>query len=211
MRSLLVTAVIALPASASAEMVRLDVSAFSKDLGGEFQLTIVTGDPGIAGAFSDLSPTTFQSFCMESGEGFSPGSIYSFVMNSTTVPGVSGPADPLDARTAYLYTKFRNGTLAALGYDYSAAGRQASAGLLQQAIWFIEEESLGMSNAFVESANAAVAPGGEWHGVGIGDVRILNLFGSDGSNMQDQLTLIPAPGGLGILGLSGCIIGRRRR
>ena len=56
--------------------------------------------------------------------------------------------DYLLPQTAFLYTMFRNGTLA--GYDYSGPGRALSADALQRAIWMFENE-LGMdgSNPFV--------------------------------------------------------------
>ncbi len=56
----------------------------------------------------------------------------------TASPGRRG-GDPLDPRTAYLYTKFVSGTLA--GYDYTpSTGRIFSAKALQDVIWYIEDE-----------------------------------------------------------------------
>lgn len=200
-------------AGASADTLRLDTSPYSAGNGGEFTVTQLTGptNAGLTGYPTDLAPGSFQTFCLENAEPFTPGGTYSFVLNTGAVlggGGASGGFDALDDRTAFLYTLFRNGTLP--GYDYGA-GRQASAADLQQAIWFIEDEPGGVNNGFVALANTAVAPSGAWFGVGLGDVRVLNLFDGSENNIQDQLTLLPAPGSLALLGVAGVAAGRRRR
>lgn len=176
------------------------------------------------GTFSN----SFQSFCMEFDEDLTlPQDLY--VRISTTAidqatGAITGPGshavnggetygDNLDARTAYLYTKFAQGELA--GYDYSASGREASALQLQRAIWYIEDESGGSFNSFVQLANNAVAQGGEWEGRGIGRVRVLNLYDDANytTHLQDQIYLsVPAPGAamLGTFGLVGLVALRRR-
>ena len=198
--------------------------------GGEFTLS-TDGGPGLLLNLSAYAATTknqtgstatpsFQTFCVEATEYIaSPMEI----MVSTTfinegTGAVTGPGshailgslsfgDNLDSRTAYLYTKFAQGTLA--GYNYGV-GRAASADALQKAIWSIEGEAGGViSNSFVTLANTAVASGGEWYGKGIGDVRILNTWtpghvDESAYKLQDQLYLVPVPGAvlLGMLGLS---------
>jgi len=171
---------------------------------------------------------SFQTFCVETHEYIMP-PYYGVEMDVSTTNvneatgAVTGPGshsiaggnwdkngvplgDNLDARTAYLYTKFATGTLT--GYDYTPGPkRQASAADLQKAIWFIENETGGVNNGFVALANDATTVGGEtdeWVGRGIGNVRVLNLYTeSTRVERQDQLYLIPAPAaiGLGILGL----------
>jgi len=176
-------------------------------LGGEFKITPVSGNsPGVTGKPADVGLDSLQSFCMQADELIAPGNIFRFEIN-TGVPSSAG-FDPLDARTAYLYTFFRNGVLP--GYDYGP-GRTASAIALQDALWFIEGEYLGVNNAFVAQADAAVAPGGVWEGKGIGDVRVLNLFNQDRSPAQDQLTIVPVPGSVALMGLAGLVLARRRR
>ncbi len=188
---------------------RLDSSPFSYASGGEFTVTPLAAFCGLSGLPADLSPVTFQTFCVEAGENFAPGGIYECVINTDAVEGGMGVggSDPLDARSAYLYTYFRMGAL--FGYDYGA-GRQASAGELQQAFWFIEGEAGGVNNAFVAQADAAVAVGGVWEGVGLGNVRVLNLWNDQFPKAQDQLTMIPAPA-TGLVLALGLGAMRRRR
>jgi hypothetical protein len=204
-----VSAVALVAFAAQADMIRLDTSAFSAGVGGEFTATPLSGNVGLTGLAGDLSGGSFQTFCMEYDEHFRPGNIFTVVINTGAVGGGTPSGfDPLDPRTAYLYTLFRTGTLGAYNYGSS---REDTARDLQRAIWFIEDENGGENNAFVALANAAVAPGGEWYGRGIGDVRVMNLYNENGTRAQDQLTLIPAPGALALLGLAGLGAARRRR
>ena len=109
--------------------------------------------------------------------------------------------DPLDQRTAYLYTQFRNGTLSAYNYGPGGNGDQTSANLLQNAIWHFEGENVGnqSSNPFVQAANNAVK-NGLWSG--LGNVAVLNLHFQDGRPAQDQLTMVPEPSTMALLGSS---------
>src|SRR6185503_5146810 len=100
-------------------------------------LTLAPMGPGVK------SPNSvFQTFCMELDEPVQLGFQWHYVLNSAAISGGGGAtagSDPLDPRTAYLYTQFWNGTLT--GYDYTPGpSRQQSAHELQTAIWFLEEE-----------------------------------------------------------------------
>lgn len=152
---------------------------------------------------------SFQSFCVEYNEHVSiPQTVYIVVSTSgptgsQAVMGgqVSPPEgilpDPLDAKTAYLYTLFARGQLS--GYNYApGAAREASADALQNAIWYIEgETALTTGAAFYAAALEATTPGNDslvtW--TGIGNVRVLNLYADKDYTvkLQDQLYLIPAP------------------
>jgi hypothetical protein len=191
--------------------------------GGEFTLS-TDGGTGLLLDLSAYATTTknqpgstatpsFQSFCVEGTEYVA--SPMQIMVSTTTAEGTSDShavlggklnGDDLDPRTAYLYTEFATGTLT--GYNYTLAGRAASAGDLQAAIWWIEGETSGVDNAYVTMANNAVAAGGEWYGMGIGNVRILNTWtpghiGDLNFKLQDQLYLVPVPAAvlLGMLGL----------
>ncbi len=189
------------------DLLQLLASPFYTGPGGAFTIKPVSGNsPGQTGMPADLSLDTFETFCMQADENISPGSIYSFVIN-TGVP-FEGGFDPLDDRSAYLYTYFREGILP--GFDYGA-GRAQSTADLQRALWFIEDESLGVNNAFVAQANAAVGVGGVWEGMGLGNVRVLNLFSPEGVPAQDQLTIIPAQGSTVLIALAAGLLIRHRR
>ena len=162
--------------------------------------------------------TSFQTFCVELDEEISPPHLIEQTVvnwdgtNSYAVYGGvdGGSPDPLDPRTAYLYTEFAKGTLS--NYDYPTTGtmpgsaRAGDAGQLQLAIYKIENE---ITDAladkalawFTEADNAVTT--GAW--TGIGNVRVLNLLdNSVVTPRQDMLYLVPVPGAvlLGILGLS---------
>ena len=166
----------------------------------------------------DGNAESFQSFCVEAIEYTAvPMNAYMSVQNAAlTGPGshawFGGLAggDDLDPMTAYLYTRFATGTLAALGYDYTLTSRAVSAQALQRVIWGIEGElgpgwtpAAGLEKTFYDAAFAAqVVNGGKW--TGIGTVRVIQMFDLNGANAQDQLYYIPLPGAilLGILGLT---------
>lgn len=208
--------------------------------GGEFTLAPLDNlvGPVITGTFSDIAslPGTFQSFCVETNEHISgnPETHYVDINTYATLGGAGGRVsggphgttiDPLDAKTAYLYTKFRSGSLAGSGYNYNTSGptpwRDSTAGALQEAIWAIEQEQsvgalTGLAKAFYDESVEATTLGadGKITWTGIGSVRVLNLYGDAGRTdyRQDVLCTIPEPGaGLLVLASLSLIPGFRRR
>jgi hypothetical protein len=169
----------------------------------------------------------WETFCLEKNETISFGTSYKAYINTETEAGSSaysggahgGYNDPLDPRTAYLFTRFMTMSLAS-GYNYTDPTLRANdANALQQAIWFIEgEDSTALSGKalqFYNEANTAVLSGA-W--TGIGDVRVLNLYTDAGAHAQDQLIMlpptvvIPLPGGAAMAGLTlGVAAARMRR
>ena len=132
-----------------------------------------------------------------------------FVVNAVSTTPDDPSGIPLDQRTAYLYTQFRNGTLANYNYGPGGIGDATSANLLQNAIWYFEGEGVsGAGNLFVDAANAAVSSGA-WSG--LGNVRVMNLFYQDGRKAQDQLTTVPEPSTMVLLGSGVAALCFRRR
>ncbi len=131
----------------------------------------------------------FKTFCMEWNEYFDSGRTYHADISTVAIRGGESIDDPLDERTAYLYTNYING-------QYAGVSEQD----IQDAIYYIEGEG-GVNNSLVAEATNAVA-GGAWSG--IGNVRVLNLWryydpqtGTYSGWAQDQLVtvgVIPAPG-----------------
>lgn len=214
--------------------------AYSSGAGGEF-IGRITGidvpamGPGVKILPDTAAYQTFQTFCLEYSEHFVPGVTYSWTMSTEAKNGgasgqfpVGSATDPLDARTAYLYTQFWRGALSQYDYVLGSTNRSVTSAQLQNAIWYLEGERTlaqiggvtSQAYLWVTEATTAVSSGGSWHqrwgANGLGNVRVLNLTDTAGNPVQDQLFLVPVPPaallGLGMLGgIGGIGVLRKRR
>jgi hypothetical protein len=167
-----------------------------------------------------ISKGSFQSFCLETNETMSFGPFFTVSGISAAAKnggsgGAVGGQDPLDVRTAWLYTQYIE-TPSVLNsvVGWSAASAIDRGTAMQQAIWRIEQETLFItSNTLANNLiNAAGAAG--WQDTG--RVYVLNMVNASGGNAQDQLYITPVPepeayamlaAGLGLMGF----VARRRR
>jgi PEP-CTERM motif len=170
-----------------------------------------SGGSGIVVTANEDPTTSYVSFCMQMSVGgpndFSTTMLVAGISDYATNQPVDQGGDEqgrdfLTSQTAWLYTQFRLNGLT--GFD----GSKSAYDSLSWAIWQLQGEAsipqddspesiTPLANSFIALADDAVASGY----TGIGDVRVLNLVYQDGSDAQDQLTLVPEPSSLELLGL----------
>ncbi len=190
-------------------------------------LSDTTNDGDLNGGEFLASPSgsgSFLTFCIEAGIHVSLGTTYNYTISPSAFSGGPdshsvGAGDPISAGTAWLYEQFYFGTLVdtdGVGTYFDAgthgglAARDYNAGVLQKAIWDLEDEAGDSGNYYVNlaithfgssaAARADAGPGSK--------VMAMNLWTiPDGADVQSQLIYVPDGGmtvallGLGLLGL----------
>jgi len=200
-------------AMATPYTVSLTTGPYTYVPGGEF-----TADPfgfeWVLPLYSDdtSTDTTFQTFCVETGETFVPGTSYDVILSDKSqLTDVT-----LNLGTAWLYHEFQSGTLQEYDYD-NLTGRKNDAGELQAAIWYLMVPSYSDPNNYysnlvqdssVTGFTDPFAPNNNTIGV-----KVMNLT-LNGVAIQDQLTCVPDASIMFLLGpafIALGILGRRKK
>lgn len=175
--------------------------------GGEFKAQITGG-------------SSFYTFCLEEFIHVGIPGTYDYTIDSRAFSGgpdnhdlPGNPAgDPLSKGTAYLYEQFFKGTLAgSTGGNYSD-NRSVNAGLLQLAIWTLEDEynhDKSGTNFYLNLVKGMFGSTGAFETVGPeSKVKVMNLWGPNRKDVQSMLIYVPDSGmtavllGLGLLSLA---------
>lgn len=191
--------------------------------GGEFTIggsgLVLSGY--VAGASgTSLNSGAFETFCLETDE-YTFGNAGSYLVNDKALLGGynTNDGDVLSKGAAWLYAQFASKTWEAGTpvYNYTpGSDRNASAGLLQNAIWYLENENTGSSNAFVTAAETefgSLANARLDNAAGGYGVYVLNTFSKTDLTgyAQDQLyynpTGLKTPDGGTTLMLLGVALG----
>ncbi len=190
-------------ATASPDVHVNDILKFSQGTGG-------ANGGGEFIATDTTTHTSFVTFCVQTSEHIDFSS--NFKVGSLNTYSIAGNA-PLQQQTAYLYTKFRDGTLS-VGGHLPSSYTNSNGSALQAAIWYFQlgrsfsgDSTATQTQALVNLANNAVSTH-QWEGTG--SVKIINLYyASNGANAQDQLCLaVPEPASLAGWTLMGiCFVG----
>jgi hypothetical protein len=229
---------VALVGTAQAATLTIEANAaYRTGQGGEFTIVAGSTDIALQGITSAYSPLArfvkgdgslggFETFCIEYNETISPTAPYDYSISSAAVAGGAGGRqpdghggtnDPVSIGTAWLYWQFSNGSLA--GYSYPLSGRQGSAGDLQNAIWYLEDEisltnpsaNIFISKAITMFGSIDAAKGNNNDAY---NVRVLNLVDVGGTGRhQDQLVRLVPEGGATVvlMGLALTCLGLIRR
>jgi hypothetical protein len=174
--------------------------------------------------------TAFTTFCLENFIHIQTNRSYTYTIDSRAMSGGTdnhdlpgNPAgDALSRGTVYLYTAFTKNQLpdhlsGSMPVGSYLDNHDRNAGLLQQAIWTLEDEynynkkqfhyGLGY-NPYLDLVYNLFGVAGAYETATSGSVKVLNLWGPNGKDIQSLLVYVPDNGmtavllGMGLLGLA---------
>ncbi|MHB9077045.1 MAG: hypothetical protein ACYC3X_06075 [Pirellulaceae bacterium] len=179
------------------------------------------GGPFRVKNFSNPSVPDLISFCLERDEylGFNT----TYTAQVSTIAQLGGvntnSGDPLDTKTAYLYSNFVKGTLNSLLTGWTANELKGVSTNLQEVFWFVEQElptfkenslSVNAKKLYdLAIANTKDNGGSLYH------VGVMNLYDANGGHKQSLLTTTaPEPATVviwSVFGVCGLLYARRRQ
>ncbi|MBL9203943.1 MAG: VPDSG-CTERM sorting domain-containing protein [Opitutaceae bacterium] len=167
-------------------------------------LTRIAGDSsgGLGGgAFNAATQFegNFRTFCLESTVTMSLGTTYYYSWSNV----VQNQNDPISLGSALLMNNYATG---AFGSNYAAWGGATG---LQQAFWYLENESNGVANQFVAYATSILGGSLLNNANGAYGVRVMNVWSnSNGTgDRQSQIAYYGVPDAGSTLALSAFALG----
>jgi hypothetical protein len=144
---------------------------------------------------------TFYTFCLEREVPLGFTETYTYDISDRAMGanadkhdplGAGAAGDPLSQGTAYLYEQFSKGLLG----DSDGAGsywdrHDLNAGLLQRAFWTLEDERDFGANPYVSLVKTLFGAEGAYATYTGSSVRVMNLWGRNGRDIQSQLIYVP--------------------
>jgi hypothetical protein len=166
---------------------------------GKITLSLDYGNANTGGAFKAVTSSlgTFDTFCLNEGVPFTPGVTYDFITGPEAIPGGSPSSDPISIGTAWLFSQFSHNVVGFYGTAQIAND-------IQSAIWWLEGDSAGARNGFIDLAETALGfTGVNKDSLIAGDangaygVFAINMYDANGSrnspNKQPMLGIVPEP------------------
>ncbi len=144
---------------------------------------------------------SFYTFCLEREVSLGFTETYTYDIGDRAIGanvdkhdplGAGAAGDPLSQGTAYLYEQFSKGLLG----DSDGSGsywdrHDLNAGLLQRAFWTLEDERDFGANPYLAMVTALFGAEGAYESYTGSSVRVMNLWGLKGKDIQSQLIYVP--------------------
>jgi hypothetical protein len=230
---LAVLALLGMAGLAQADSVGFSDTPFNQNTnGGEFganttgKFTAPDWKVTLASDLTNQDGTDFHTFCVERGETLSYTPTYYYEVSKQTI-NTGAPLTETAAKLFYAFwadawTDTSNLTITNPGYDYlNTVNRNADAAALQMVLWN-EMSGTSYSGGKVDvytdwAEDVSWADLGKSGWVGTGAVHVMNVWKDSSKTVavQDQLIVVPLPGGailgLSLLGALGFVSVIRRR
>ena len=139
----------------------------------------------------------FLTFCLEKEVKIVTGKEYTYTIESKALGGGKNDqaevGDTISQGTAFLYTAFLNGTLGdSDGVGSYVDNNDLNAGLLQLAIWALEDEDVAdQTNNFYYNLAQTEFMGNAHDDYTGSQVRVMNPWGESGEDIQSILFSVP--------------------
>ncbi len=177
-----------------------------------YRATVVTGLSEIGNVKGIDAYNTFDTFCVEAGEGFVSGATYDATVDNVIIAGNTTTGQyVLEERTKRIYVAwlYDNANLTTLFDSASWGYYHGSAEAIQRTIWQTQGYPKGINDSFLASLDSYLDT--TFFADYANYVKVLNLS-IDNDNYQSQLVMIvPSPAAILLAGMGTSLVGFIRR